>query len=103
MNSFIASVGEDLRFLCTSPLPPFRDKAHKRRERWRRLAAARIIQEQSRKRRVPVVEYADQRARLDAVATARNLHRHGPLAARDRDRLRSASPAAKLLRHARPF
>ena len=50
------------------PLPPFRDKGHERGERRRRLAAARVIQKRSRKRRAPVVEHADQRAGLDAVA-----------------------------------
>ena len=49
-------------------LPPFRDKGHERGERRRRLAAARVIQKRSGKRRAPVVEHADQRARLHAVA-----------------------------------
>ena len=90
------------------PLAPFRDKGHERGERRRRLAAARVVQKRARKRRAPVVEHADQRARFDAIRernprrSARSRRRHGRRAAPGRDRSRSALPAAKPSRHGPP-
>src|SRR5258705_4917333 len=56
-----------LSVLAPLPLPPFRDESHERGKRRRRLAAARVIQERSRKRRAPVIEHATERAGLDAI------------------------------------
>jgi len=58
--------------LGTGYVPDIRDRVEKRgrelSERWRRLAPARIIQKRSGKWRTPVVEHADEPARLDVLA-----------------------------------
>src|SRR5262245_30063994 len=69
-RSAARSLGRDDSLLTFAPLPlpPRADECHKRRERRRRLAPARVIEEWPGEWRAPILQHAGQRAGFDRLA-----------------------------------